>query len=193
MLRVALWTGPGAHGQRHRTLGMAADRAPPAGRIPAIDADQRAPIPPRLVLKLPDELRPTRVGNGFRQTAVALHVAHGKALDGDHLVLADHPGRELVQEIPARVRDARMHARDFQLQLASVLRAGPGPRHAALVLRQGAFVLPERLGRGDLLAVRYSDKVRQAEIDTDLAFNRWLGRHGVVAPQRGEVPARGVP
>ena len=92
---------------------MSTGRTPLRTGIPAIDRDQRAPIPPGLVREHAEQFSPTHIGDGFRQAVIFQHMLDCQRLDTDHLVLADESGRQLVLKITAAIGDAGMDASDL--------------------------------------------------------------------------------
>ena len=185
---TAFGTGPLAHVQRHLCHGVPAVAASLAGGIPAVDADQRAPVPLRLVSQLPQELRPAGISNRLGQMSVLLHVADSQHLDGDHLVLVDQTGRELVQEVPANVDNAGMCPGDLAPRLRAVLRAFLLFRQPTLQLCELRFMLAKDVGSGDLLAAGEDGEVRQPQVDADLAADFGQRLHRVIAQHGDEVP-----
>ena len=137
---ATLRTRPRSRAERQTAQHMAAGPAALAARVPAVDADQRAAMPQRLVLQLPHEFAPTRVGNRLRQAAILLHAAHMQRLDGDHLVLVHQSRRGLVQGIVARISDTRMQARDLELRLAAIGGARLFPGLAPPQYRESRFL-----------------------------------------------------
>ena len=67
-----------------------------AGRVPAINLDQAAPIPLGLVFQLPHELAPTHISDGLGKGGMLHHVLDCQTLDHDRLVLTDELRRKLV-------------------------------------------------------------------------------------------------
>src|SRR6266550_3426797 len=58
------------------------------GRIPTINLDEGSSIPLGFVLQLADELTPSHITDGFRQTVILDHVLDGQTLHTNHLVFA---------------------------------------------------------------------------------------------------------
>src|SRR5690242_9982674 len=91
--------------------------------IPAVDLDQRAPIPRRLVLQLPYQLAPAHVAYRFGERVIANQVLDGQALHTDHLVFVNQACRELMQAVKALVGDLGMDAGDSASRLLAILRS----------------------------------------------------------------------
>lgn len=109
-------------------------RPPPtstAGRSHTIYAGEHGP-----------QLRPRRIRDRPRQCPVAAHVPHAQILDGDHLVLAHQPSRELVQMIATAIGDPRVNPCHLHPGLGPVRRVLLFPRQYPLGLRRpGAVAL----------------------------------------------------
>ena len=115
--------------------------------------------------------------------ASKLSVAH-HALDVERFqaydpVFLDQPRRELVQEIPALVRDTGMQAGHAALLLSPVRRTlGTAnrcylPRELALFMLEAAQVSFKELRVADLLAIGCYGEVCEAKINPDrLGFRR---------------------
>lgn len=85
-----------------------------------------SPVPCGFVLQLPPEFRPTGVGNTFSQAMILLHVLHTQVLQADHLVLANQPGGQLVQEVHPGVSHLLVEPGHLQPGLLPVLPAPKG-------------------------------------------------------------------
>ncbi len=178
---------PLADTQGHFRRNMSAVATPLAGWVPAVDPNQRAPVPPGFVRQLPHEFRPACVADRFRQGAVLFHIADGKAFDGDHLVFVYQPCRELVQEIPARVRNLRVQICHLQLRLGAASRSFFLLCEPALQSCELRLMPTKRPGRGDLFAARKNREMGQAKINADFALRLRFERHGVIAEDRNVV------
>ena len=97
--------------------------APLRGRVPAIDLDERASVPPGLVVQLAHELAPSHVADTLGERVVLAHVLDREALDAHHLVFADDAARELVLVVPSPVGNACMEAGDLEPRPGSVTAA----------------------------------------------------------------------
>src|SRR5215472_13764915 len=67
-----------------------------AGRVPAINLDQAAPVPLGLVFQVPHELAPTHISDRLGKGGMLHHVLDCQALDHDRLVLTNEFRRKLV-------------------------------------------------------------------------------------------------
>jgi hypothetical protein len=116
MADATIRAAPLAHLQRQCVVDVSAGMAPLRTGVPAINPDQRAPIPVRFVLQLPDQLAPPHVADTRRQRGMTDDVLDGQRLYTDHLVLANQARRQLVQAIKALVGNPGMDASDFYEQ-----------------------------------------------------------------------------
>src|SRR5262245_528231 len=89
MPHAALWARPLAHiqgkGVEHMPAGMAAFGT----GIPAVNRDQRAPVPGHLVFQLADQFTLAYLADALGQLRVADQVLDGQRLDTDRLVLVN--------------------------------------------------------------------------------------------------------
>ena len=102
VVRSALWTRPFTDGQiLCDGMPMPAAETSLARRVEGIDLQDGRTAPCSLVSEHSKERRPARVRNGTRKMVVPQHIPDLQVLDGDHLVFADQPCCELLQEVLA--------------------------------------------------------------------------------------------
>jgi hypothetical protein len=111
---------PRPGGQRKLSKPMPARRADLRTRKPAIDDDQTATIPGRLVLQHGPEGAPSAVGDRFGEPPVTDHVLHRQVFDHDHIVVTDQTGTGLVQKVRAGRGDLTVSASDLRLGFGAV-------------------------------------------------------------------------
>src|SRR5262245_31227789 len=132
--------------------------------IPAVNFDERAPIPLRFVLQLSHQLTPARVADALCQPGITDQVLDGQRLDTDHLVLADQPRRQLMQSVKSLVSNPGIDTGDFQACFLTI----PGPLLVArkIALRQTTVTAAQMLRIGDLLAGTERGDIVQPHIHT---------------------------
>src|SRR5260221_1129926 len=118
--------------------------------IPAVDRDQRAPVPGRFVFQLPHQFAPARVANRFGERVIANHVLDSKALDTDHLVVVNQSCREFVQAIKPLVSNLGMDSGHSAARLLAVLRSLLLPAECLLRPLVTVGTLGEMLGGGNV-------------------------------------------
>lgn len=82
-----------------------------------VDSNQGTAVPLGFVLQHPAERGPGSVLNGVGEGAIRQHPAHAQILDRDHLVFANQPSGEFVQEIMPPIRHTCVCARQANLGL----------------------------------------------------------------------------
>ena len=123
------------------------------------------------------------------EAPVLHHARHVQVLDHDHVVLADQPGADAVQEIPPGVADLAVRAGHLRRGLDPVRGAFPAAGHTPLVAGQVAGLACQVSRIGDLLTVRCHGEVGHAEINTDGMPGLLQGLRGVAVDGEGHVPA----
>jgi hypothetical protein len=106
----------------HLTEDMPARAACLAGRQPARQVVESATVTVTLFADDPDELRPTRITDGPRQSAVANHAGDIEVLDVDHLVIANQPQGLLVLKVSPGASYFAVRDSDLAPSLFSVFR-----------------------------------------------------------------------
>ncbi len=185
-------TCPTAHRQRQFRQRMTATRTAFAARIPAVNTHNLPAVPSAFVFQLANEFRPALIANRFRQTPVFLHVRNAQRLDGDHLVLAYPSGGQLMQKILPHIGNAGMNPCHPQPCFLSVCRTFLFLRQRSLGFCQLGFVFCKRFRADNLLPRRSDRKMRQAQIDTDLAFTGRQSMNRIVTQQGNKVPIGGI-
>ncbi len=125
-------------GQAQVCQPVPARRAGLAGGVPAVDDDQAAAVPLALVLQLAAEFAPAAAGDGASQVTVADHVADREVFDHDEICGAHQAGAGTVQEVPPRIADLAVRARDPGRGLGPVGRPLLAAGQAPLVAGQAA-------------------------------------------------------
>ena len=171
---------------------MAANRTALGTGVPAIDRDERPPVPAGLVLQLAEQLPPADIGDGLRQAVILQQVFNAERLDTDHLVLADESSRQLVLKITTAISDAGMDTRDLSSGFLLVLTALLFLRVATLGTRQPLLLLLEEVLIARFLPCRERHNILQPQINPN-----GVGRDGqggdVLGHQEGdEIPPGGI-
>src|ERR1039458_7129620 len=116
---------PEAHAKRQGSRYDAARRTRLARRKPAVDTDERSPVPRAFVLQHASQFTPTGVANRPGQGVVRHHAAHVQVLYRDHLVFTNETGAQFMQIIAANIRNLLVDLGHPELCLAPILRAFP--------------------------------------------------------------------
>jgi hypothetical protein len=143
---------------------MTTTMAPFRTGIELITLDKRSPIPASFVLKLADELTPSYVTDGFRQTVVFHLILDSQALDTYDLVLTYDVSRELVLIITASIGNSGMDTSHLAPCFLTV--AGPLLFLGVLPLRTGQLplIFGEELGIAIGLPIGGDDHTLDAKI-----------------------------
>lgn len=190
--RPTLRARPFPNAQRLLAVSMSARRANLTARIPAADLDESPPIPSRLVFKLSHEFAPTRVRNRLGKTAVLLQSNYVQILDRDRLVFTDDAGRELVQEIFARICNLGVEARKLPPCPVSIVASFLFATQCPLIPSKLRFVLAENLWRFDLFAIASDGEVAQPKVDADGLVVDWQERFVFLSLESHKVPSGSV-
>jgi hypothetical protein len=166
---------PGAAGRALPRSGTQAQRGEqvPAGRarlgagVPAVSSDQVPSGPRCFVLQHPAEITPPAIRDRLRKAAIANHVPDGKVFNSDDIMVADQAGAGLVQEIRAAGAYLPVSPGDLCLCFLPVSRTLLAPGKPALIPGQVSLA-PGQVPRiGDLLAVRSSSEILDAQVHAD--------------------------
>jgi hypothetical protein len=136
-------------------------------RVPLVDFDKVASVPPGFVVQLGHKLTPAHITDGFTQLMVLDHVLHRKVLDTDRLVFTNQTCRELVREITAAVSDASMYLGNFLAGFGTVLRPLFLLGMPSLSLGQFFFILAEEFGVANVFSIREDYEGLQAQVCTN--------------------------
>src|SRR6266566_7925071 len=123
MLDAALGTCPGTDIKRKRVKHMTTVETALRGRIPRVNLDERSPVPLSFVCELTHKLTPSHIRDGLGKCVVLYHVLDLQTLKAYDLVLTYNLCRELVLRVTSSISNPGVDTSDFQLCLASVLRA----------------------------------------------------------------------
>ena len=74
--------------------------------MPPVSDQERAAAPGLFVAQQPGELGPARIRDGSGQAMVGQHPGHIQVFDDEPVVSLDQRVGDLVQEMPAHIRDA---------------------------------------------------------------------------------------
>jgi len=174
VVRPADGTRPVADGQILRDgILMAAAGARLARRVEGVHLQDGRTAPCSLVSEHSKERRPARVRNGTRKMVVPQHIPDLQVLDGDHLVFADQPCCELLQEVLADVSDMLVNAGNADTLLVAVARTWHLPCKAALLPREFPLILSEDAGIGNRFAIAVSEEFFKPDINAELARTTW--------------------
>ena len=99
---------------------IATSRACLTRRVERIDLEQFATVQFRLVCELAEELAPTCIGNGFRESVISQHSLDIQVFHGNRLVFTGKLCGQLMQEVPADVCDAFMDAGNTDTSVLSI-------------------------------------------------------------------------
>jgi len=170
---------------------MTAARTAFAAGEPAVQLDQLAPGPRRLVLELSDQFAPASIGDGLAQRPIADQVLHRQRLDTDHLVFVDQSARQLMQAIKSGIGNFCVQAGDLLSGFGPVLRAPLLAAQRPLGLGQAGSVLRRVARIARPLPVGGDEQVLQAQVD---AGRSWCHRHrlGLDLAEQGNKVAAGV-
>ena len=131
-----------------------------------IDPHDTTTSPCRLVGRVPHQLRPCRIGDGFGEGVLLEHVPNPQRFKDDQPERADELAAFLMGEFPPAIGDALVDAR-HDLPALDALRRALGDRtQAPLGFRQGTFIGAEEPGVVDVLTRRERGEVAQADIAT---------------------------
>ena len=161
-------------------------------RIPAINLDERASIPPGFVYQLAHELAPTHIADGFGERVVLDHVLDRKALDAHHLVFADDACRELVLVVPPPVGDAGMDTGHGLTSLCPVTAALLLFDEPTLGLRQFLLIPGKIPGIANGLAGREHDHRCKSQVEPDHRVHHGQRRNLLFDQERDEVAVGSV-
>src|SRR4028118_1359111 len=92
-------------------------------RKPSVNLDQCATIPLTLVLKLSDQLTPTRIADREGKFPVLHHILHSQILNSNRLVFAYQSSCQLVKKILSGISNFLMHFCDLEPRLISIVRS----------------------------------------------------------------------
>ena len=120
VLGLAAWTRPVANAERKGVEDEPATGARLAARKEAIDLDEGAPTPFRLVFKLSHEFGPTCVRNGSREWAELNHPTYVEVFDDDRLVFANESSAQLVKMVAPSVGYTSVQLRELESCLVPV-------------------------------------------------------------------------
>jgi hypothetical protein len=148
------------------TVGTAFGR-----RVPPVDLDEGAPIPPGFVLQLAHELAPSDITDTLRQRVVPDQIFDGQTLDADHLVLADDATRELVLVIQSAVGDTGVDPGHFETSLSHVLTAFLLLCQPSLRLCQFLLISVEEFGVAHAFPRRKHHHRGESQIEPDRLVN----------------------
>ncbi len=175
MEAVTLWTQPEPFIKRKRVENMSTLVASLRRWIELVNLDKRASIPVGFIFQLADELAPSHVGYRLGQRVIFDHVLDGKALEADHLVLANHACREFVLIIPSPISNTSVDTGNLQTRLSTILAALLFLGQSALRTGQLLLIFVEIFGVADMLPIRGDDHRLQAKIKPNLRLHHGKG------------------
>src|SRR6266700_2218012 len=147
------------------------------GGIPLINLDKGTSIPLSFVCELPHKLTPSHIRDGFRKCVVFDHILDVQTLDAYDLVLTYDLSRELVLIITPSISNPGVDTSDFQLCLASVLRALFRACMSSLSLRQFLIILGKERGVSRGVSIARDDHRLQSQVKPDLLIHYWQMLH----------------
>ncbi len=134
------------------------------GRIPLVNLDERSPVPFSLVFELSHKLTPSHIANSLRKLVVLYHVLDLQTLDAYDLVLTYDLCRELVLIVTPSISNPGVDTSDFQLCLASVLRALFRACMSSLSFPQFLFILGKELGVSRAVSIAGDDHALETQV-----------------------------
>lgn len=189
---AATWALPVASAQIETVENEPTIAAGFAARKPSVDFDDLSPVPFRLVLELPDQLRPASIADASGQRSIASHSTYAEVLDYNRLVFANESSTQLVEIVPTSVGNFCMQASQLAPGFVSILRAFLLPGQTS---RQEAFSLQLPIVMPRVYKVLSSGKRHQA-IQPDVYpnslfhFGKRLNRRVVTQDRNMPSPSR---
>ena len=162
-MQTTAWTFESAAGKRH-LLPMPA-LVTVLRCVGRIDFDKHPAGASSLVGKFVEKPRPSRVRNALCETVIVDHPVDGQIFNTDGAVTINNAPGMPMGEIITPESNALMNTSNNFAPLLSLRRAFFSLAQFALSLGKGLFVLPEKLGWVNGLAVGKRGKGAQADID----------------------------
>ena len=136
-----------------------------------------------------NELRPTGIGDAFRQMAIFRHVSDLKVFEFDQAEADGDLFRFLEMEITTLTRDMLMFPRQQLDGLSSSRAPLRAPRNASLGRLQFGFAMAKEPGIVDLFPGRKGAKRLEADIDADRLLRRESDDGGNLLDGENGIPA----
>jgi hypothetical protein len=157
-------------------------------RKPSVNLDQCAAIPITLVLKLSDQLTPTRIADREGKFPVLHHILQGQILNSNRLVFGYQSSCQLVKEILSAISNFLMHFCDEEPRLISIVRSLLLTTQLLLSFLELATFCIKDFGVYNLFTVTQSHQTRNTQVNPNFIglFRQWfnLGIH-----QQGNRPS----
>ena len=191
MLNTATRTIPFANIQPQLFDGVAASMAALGTREPALNLDQRSPVPVALIFKLSHQLTPASIADSLSQLMVFYHVLHSQVLNGNRLVFPHQSSRQLVKHIFSSIRNLSLYPRYAQSGFVPIARAFhlTAKRFVSFAQLLELGSVPFRVR--DFLAVAQRQQSADTQVNANLFINRWQRLSINVYQQRNSPPSSG--
>jgi len=192
MISIAFRTLPFTNTESQIIIDVPADVAAFRRREETVNLIDMAAIPLAFVFEHIDEGIPAAIADGFSKAMISNHVADGKILNVDRLVIANKFMACLVEKVLPLIRDLFMLTRKSFNGLLSIGRTLLFSGYSTLKLFKFLLRFPEKLWRFNNFSVRRGEERFDSVIESDFAasidrfWNIQFAENGsVVSTRRG--------